>query len=433
LELSKSGQKAAQVLIHHFAPAGFADHAAANRERAPGDLEGDLEFLMRAVRKVETIREDLGKVGPVIASQVAEAMLGRRQQLDTSHAERDAAPARGLLRVERNLQEQLRRLFDQLQESRRSLHLEPQSVQDVVRFGLELAGQLPLESAGDGAFRVPQLTGAWRDATEGLNHPHTGQPRAVVFDHALVAGRDDVVLLHLNHRLVQMCLQLLRGEVWSRGPQRRLHRATARAIPDTLAATPLLLGHARLVVLGGDNQRLHEEVIFAGLELREGRAVRIDRIGRLQELQAAATGTPVPQGLADKLRQRWPDQRDNLERALDARMKERTETLQSRLDERAKADIAGMQSALSDLIQSIRAQLTEASPQLELFSTPEREQFDRDRSALERRLAELPAEIEREAERIRARYAAPKARMFPVAVTWLVPERLVREAAGAPH
>ena len=37
---------------------------------AAGSLEGDLEFLMRAARKVEAIRADLGKVGPVIAPQV---------------------------------------------------------------------------------------------------------------------------------------------------------------------------------------------------------------------------------------------------------------------------------------------------------------------------------------------------------------------------
>ena len=284
--VDRHGQKAARVLTHHFAPSGFADHAAANRQRAAGDLEGDLEFLMRAVRKVETIREDLGKVGPVIAAQVAEAMLGRRQQLDTERAEREAAPARGLLRVERNLQEQLRRLFDQLQESRRTLHLEPQAVREVVRFGLELADQPPLEpvsidgparraGATDGeplAFRVPNLSGAWLAATDGLAHPHTQQVRPVVFDHALIAGRDDVVLLHLNHRLVQMCLQLLRGEVWSRGVTRRLHRATARTVPDSLAANPMLIRHARLVVLGGDNQRLHR-----GSHLRRPRTARRPR------------------------------------------------------------------------------------------------------------------------------------------------------------
>lgn len=41
---------------------------------------------MRVVQKVEQIREDLGKVGPVIAVQVEEAMLGRRTRLNTGKA-----------------------------------------------------------------------------------------------------------------------------------------------------------------------------------------------------------------------------------------------------------------------------------------------------------------------------------------------------------
>ncbi len=64
-----------------------------------GDLEADLEFLMRAALKIETIREDLGKVGLVIASQVEEAMLGRRTRLDTTRAEQEAEPVRRMLEV----------------------------------------------------------------------------------------------------------------------------------------------------------------------------------------------------------------------------------------------------------------------------------------------------------------------------------------------
>lgn len=41
---------------------------------------GGFGVLMRAALKVETIREDLGKVGPVIAAQVEEAMLGKRRE-----------------------------------------------------------------------------------------------------------------------------------------------------------------------------------------------------------------------------------------------------------------------------------------------------------------------------------------------------------------
>ena len=124
-------------------------------DTAVGDLEADLEFLMRAVRKVEAIREDLGKVGPVIADQVEEAMLGRRTRLDTKRAEAEAEPVRRLFKFERDLAKQIKALTDKLHETRRELRLDPENVQKVVEVALELAGQPPLEEA-----KVP---GLWPD------------------------------------------------------------------------------------------------------------------------------------------------------------------------------------------------------------------------------------------------------------------------------
>ena len=40
------------------------------------------------------------------------------------------------------------------------------------------------------------------------------------------------------------------------------------------------------------------------------------------------------------------------------------------------------------------------------------------------RMAQIPGEIEQETAQIRARYADPQPRLFPVAVTFLVPARL---------
>ena len=56
-----------------------------------GKIDGDHEFLMRAVLKIDTIREDLGSVGPVIAKQIEEAMLGLRSNLNTRDVEVKAA------------------------------------------------------------------------------------------------------------------------------------------------------------------------------------------------------------------------------------------------------------------------------------------------------------------------------------------------------
>ena len=47
----------------------------------------DMEAQNGALLKIEAIREDLGSVGPVIAQQITEAMLGRRNYMDTASVE----------------------------------------------------------------------------------------------------------------------------------------------------------------------------------------------------------------------------------------------------------------------------------------------------------------------------------------------------------
>jgi len=51
-------------------------------------------------------------------------------------------------------------------------------------------------------------------------------------------------------------------------------------------------------------------------------------------------------------------------------------------------------------------------------------QLTRNTAALRRRLELIPGEIEAEQAAIRDRFADPQPRLFPVAVTFLVPERL---------
>ena len=82
---------------------------------------------------------------------------------------------------------------------------------------------------------------------------------------ALKGRRDDVVLAHLNHRLVQICLRLLRAEIWSLGTQaKHLSRVSPCIVADSALTHPVVIAHGRVVVLGGDNHRLHEEVMTVG-------------------------------------------------------------------------------------------------------------------------------------------------------------------------
>ncbi|HEY4035899.1 MAG TPA: hypothetical protein VGL94_18230, partial [Ktedonobacteraceae bacterium] len=64
--------------------------------------------------------------------------------------------------------------------------------------------------------------------------------------------------------------------------------------------------------------------------------------------------------------------------------------------------------------------------QLGGFSQDERQQYERNLSALEERAHQIDEEITQEVKRIQERFADPQPRLFPVAVTYLVPERLAR-------
>ena len=74
---------------------------------------------------------------------------------------------------------------------------------------LSAVGWMAFEAAhADGlvveAFAVPPLGEPWSRAVTGLEHPVTGRPRPITFDHDAAAERDDVVLAHLGHPLVTL-------------------------------------------------------------------------------------------------------------------------------------------------------------------------------------------------------------------------------------
>lgn len=425
--IDRHGQRAAEVRIHHFVPAGFAesiDHAQSRR-----DLDGDLEFLWVAVKKTEAIRQDLGRVGPVIASQVEDAMLGRRSTLITDQAEKQAAAARKVLAIEKRLGEQIQRLHDRVEDTRRDLHLTPENVELVVATALDLAGQPSLELAtlpGIEApvFRMPALKGTWAHCQDGLLHPHTAKRRPITFDNAAIDGRDDVVLAHLEHRLVQMSLRLLRAEVWAPDAYKRLHRVTAMVVPDSALDAPAVVAWARLVVVGENRHRLHEEVIRAGGVLRSGRFARLGK-EQIDTIVNLAEWRLPTQTMLDQLPEVWPKIEDSLLASIDARKDDRMQYVHNALTRRRDKEVEDMRGILTELESSIRTQLEEPEHmQLELWTSAEKEQLQRNIGALQQRLARIPEEIENEARVIEARYSSPSDRVFPVAIAFLVPQSM---------
>jgi hypothetical protein len=241
-----------------------------------------------------------------------------------------------------------------------------------------------------------------------------------------------VVLAHLGHRLVAQSLRLLRAEIWSSGSDVRLGRVCAR-VADV--EEPVVIAHARLVVTGGAGQRLHEEVIQAGGRISRGRFARYN-VGQVRDALAGATPDDAGAAVKAELVDLWDSIAGPLYEAVEARGRERADSLQRTLAERTANDVEAIAAVLNDLRTTIEAQLDELegdrAVQLTLeFDNEEREQFRRDVDALRRRLDDIPGEIEREQDAIRRRYADPTPRLFPAAVTFLLPADVAYRSLGA--
>lgn len=106
-------------------------------------------------------------------------------------------------------------------------------------------------------------------------------------------------------------------------------------------------------------------------------------------------------------------------------MKQMVDGLQKKLAERAEKEVNDITAILTELKKSIESELQEPEYiQPMLFDDPEQERFERNKDAMRTRVKEIPEEIKRETEAIRAKFADPQARMFPVAVTFLIPGKM---------
>lgn len=420
--IDRHGQRADEVVIWH-----------------PVDSEGGHgDDILRALRKLDAMRADMGSVNPVIAPQLPDLLEGRRRDLDTRQAEARMEKSRRFVKAERDLRERVAKLHERLNETRREQSLVPDHIERAVRTALRLADKPDLEPvalAGAPAgtvFRMPALSGSWSLCLEGLEHPYTQKIRPITFDHEVAKGRDDVVLVHLNHRLVQMSLRLLRAQIWARDDVRKLHRVTVRALPDGRIEGPAVVVMSRLVVTGGNHHRLHEELTEAGGYLRDAGFRREDRVTEVRRWLEESEPATLSDATFDALRTRFEKQRDAVLAAVEARSKDRLRFLVNTIDTRKRKEADDIRQILDDLERALRTEIAaEHQPvQLSLFSEDERTQLKRDRAALEARLARIPKEREQELRAIEERHSNAIEHTFPVAVVLLVPNSLATEKRG---
>ena len=141
------------------------------------------------------------------------------------------------------------------------------------------------------------------------------------------------------------------------------------------------------MITGASGHRLHEQLIFAGVRLTDGRP---ERLG-VQDTEAAlalALDPPVPASLRDQLVPRLQATADPLRAALQARAGDRARQLTTTLSARALEEQEHVAATLNELATTIRSKLSdEHGDQLLLFTgleldAGERAQAERDLRSL---------------------------------------------------
>jgi superfamily II DNA or RNA helicase len=408
------------VHVAHFVGAGW-------QSAGVDSYEADLEFLSRVAEKVAREREDLGRVNPVLARAVESRMLGR-PVFDDPFA---TQPGTTALRAEQDLRAQVARLRQQLTTSTQTLHVATPNVRRVVDTALALAGQAPLVDREDGLIEPPALTRGWERTLHGLEDPLDPsilRPLTLDADRASA----DVVHAHLGSRLVDQAQRLLRSAVWGEhATLTRVTGVTADLPPEVRADEVLVTIVTRLVLVGADGTRLHEEILLAARAIpasRRSRRLEVEerRFNALRTAVEAALEPDAcqPADLASsrRLAAGWSDLRQLLAGDVSARAAVRKAALERDLASREADALSRVDVITEHMRRTLTDALAEpASVQLSFddLDQPERRQVEVDRAAWSARLDGLDAERDRERAAVERRYRGVRELTFPVAVVLL--------------
>ena len=421
--IDRHGQRF-QPQAFHFVGAGW--------ESSPqGSYERDLEFLARVARKVAAQAEDLGEINSVLEKAIQNHMVRSGGTVDPLTVTGSASAQ--ALKAERDLREHIEQLGLRLRQSIEDLRVHPANLERAVQTALAIARQPalrpgPASNGEGGLFWLPALSGTWARALAGVEDPLSGQPRPITFDPARASERQDVVLAHLGHPLLTMSTRLLRAAVWGT-EHGGLNRVAACLSDDLELEATLIVAFSRLVLVGADGVRLHEEVFPAGGWLRDGRflALGVTKLGELVDRTLAVenpeSASPSEQ---QRLAREWQRGRAALTTAMANRAREREQSLKARLDALKADEVKRLDQALDQFRRTLERALggSEAEQlELRLDDLEERSQLRRDVDAWRTTLAGLDAQREAEAQQIERRYSEVRALTFPAAILFVVPRR----------
>jgi superfamily II DNA or RNA helicase len=424
-------------------------------------------ILAVLVRKTETIKRELGSLSEVIDARLTQTLKGgiRRdavQQLEREIEAADLDPERRQaveeeLEATRDRQQALRKQIDSLRtllaESEKSIGFDQEHFRSAISAALELVGAEPLQTlsnpnAEPGPARcafpaLDQKQGAgarWADTMDTLRVPRARDQkpwewrraspiRPVVFEDPGTMT-DEVVHLHLEHRIVQRLL----GRFTAQGFV--YHELSRACLAQTSDAIPRVILLGRLCLYGPGAARLHEELIpitarWTDPKIRKAglspyaRESETKTLGLLDKALINGTGQKINDQVLKQLQASAPRDIEELLPQLQTRGEEYAADARKKLLERGEAEARAMREILETQKKYITQTIAKHDkPDHQLlfdFVQEELRQLESNRRYWDKRLAALETELRTEPDRIRELYDVKATRIEPVGLVYLWP------------
>jgi hypothetical protein len=419
------------------------------------------------VKKTATIQQELGSLAPVVEKNISRLLAqGIRHQNSRSMTEQinnsdkintlniDHELINEELEISRkrqkDLSKQIKELEDTLKNSQEWLGLSDSHFRDAISASLQILGESgltpldPIEASRDpitAKWIVPALdqrTGAdptWVKTLDSLRVPkQRGQKpwewrkeapiRPVIFRDPGCLN-EDVVHLHLEHRLVQRLL----GRFLAQG---FLHDELTRAcVCLTEDPIPKAIALGRLSMYGDKASRLHDEIIAVTADwiepvnrgkkklqpLKEGE--KKDVLALLENSLTLPHLHQVRTEVQELLKQNTAKDIEDLIPHLQKQADVLVERAKKKLTARGKQEAVEMRQILAEQKQRILNEQGIKAIQLELLD--EKRQLEADRRYWEQRLQSLEQELINEPTRIENSYEVKAVRVEPVGIVYLWP------------
>ena len=254
--------------------------------------------------------------------------------------------------------------------------------------------------------------------------------RPVIFE-ASEGIDDDVVQLHLSHRVAQRLLTrfLAQGFIY--------HDLSRACLAQTKDAIPRVALIGRLSLYGPGAVRLHEELLtvtarWTELATRRGplspyaREAEAKTLDLLEDALSPLGRGKVPDAVAARLQSCIPRDIEELLPYLDKRGNEAKVDAEAKLEARGRAEAESIHKVLEDQRRRVENELGRSEPtQLSLefrdFNDVERRQLESNRRYWQRWLANVEDDLRREPDRVREFYNVTSFRIEPIGLAYLWP------------